>query len=173
MRAIAAGAVMGALPCLAVAHAGHGEVAGGLLAGMLHPLSGIDHIIAMVAVGIWAAQLGARAIRVLPLTFLLLMAAGGALGALQVPLAGVEIGIAVSAVTLGVLVAFSVRLPLAAAGALVAAFALCHGHAHGAELPESVNAFAYATGFIMATAVLHMLGIALGATRRRVVARMA
>lgn len=157
---------MSVVPGMASAHAGHGEVVGGLLAGMMHPLSGLDHVIAMVAVGLWAAQLGARAVFVLPVTFPLVMILGGMLGALGGAIAGVEIAIAISVIALGALVAFSIRLSLAAAVAVVAVFALCHGYAHGVELPTTANAIAYSGGFVVATVVLHMLGIAFGLVLR-------
>jgi urease accessory protein len=154
------------LPSAAAAHVGQGDVGGGFLAGVLHPISGLDHVVAMVAVGIWGAQLGAPAIWVLPVTFPLVMASGGVLGALGVPIPGVEIGIALSAIALGLMVTLSLRLPLWVAGAMVAVFAICHGYAHGAELPESANAIAYALGFVFATGSLHVLGIVLGVARR-------
>ena len=157
------------MPGVAGAHPGHGEMVEGLLAGTLHPLSGLDHVLAMVAVGIWAAQLGARAVLVLPVTFPLVMVLGGMLGAFGSPLPAVEVAIAISVIALGVLVAFSIRFSLAAAGTLVAIFALCHGYAHGVELPMTINAIAYSVGFVVATAALHILGIALAAGRRRFV----
>jgi urease accessory protein len=112
-------------------------VAGGLASGLLHPLTGMDHLIAMVAVGIWGAQLGAPAIWVLPITFPLVMAFGGVLGVLHVPLPMPEVAIALSALVLGAAVAMRLRLPFAAAAGVVAVFAVFHGHAHGAELPGS------------------------------------
>src|SRR3977135_3467691 len=112
-------------------------VAGGLASGLLHPLTGMDHLIAMVAVGIWGAQLGAPAIWVLPITFPLLMAFGGGLGGLHVPLPMPEVAIALSALVLGAAVAMRLRLPFAAAAGVVAVFAVFHGHAHGDDLPGS------------------------------------
>lgn len=165
--AIAALLALSMMPGVAGAHPGHGEMVGGLLAGMLHPLSGLDHIVAMVAVGLWAAQLGARAVLVLPVTFPLVMVLGGMLGAFGGPIPDIEVAIAISVIALGVLVAFSIRFSLAAAGALVAVFALCHGYAHGVELPMTVNAIAYSVGFVVATAALHTLGIALASAQRR------
>ncbi len=141
-------------------------VGGGLLSGVLHPVTGIDHLIAMVAVGIWGAQLGAPAIWVLPITFPLVMAIGGVLGILRIPLPMPEVVIAASALALGVAVAVRLRLPFAVAAAVVAVFAVFHGHAHGAELPGSANALAYGVGFVTATGLLHMCGIALGALTR-------
>ncbi|MGE0313720.1 MAG: HupE/UreJ family protein [Lautropia sp.] len=150
----------------ALAHVGGGDVAGGFAAGFLHPLLGLDHVAAMVAVGIWGAQLGAPAIWMLPITFPLLMAVGGAIGALGFEVGGIEIGIAASAIVLGAMIAFAVRLPLAVATALVAVFALCHGYAHGAELPASASAIAYASGFVVTTGALHATGIGFGTIER-------
>ena len=163
--------IAGILPGLAIAHTGHGDAAGGLLAGLLHPVSGLDHIAAMVALGIWVAQLGAPAIWLLPIAFPLVVALGGALGALGVPVPGVEVGIALSAITFGLMIALSVRAPRRIAtsallGLLVAAFAIFHGYAHGAEIPESANAMSYAVGFVLATGLLHALGIVLGVAKR-------
>jgi urease accessory protein len=141
-------------------------VAGGLVSGLLHPTTGIDHLIAMVAVGIWGAQLGAPAIWVLPITFPLVMAVGGVLGVLRIPLPMPEVAIAVSAVILGVAVATRLRLPFSAAAIVVAVFAIFHGHAHGAELPGSANPLAYGVGFVTATGLLHLCGIAIGTLMR-------
>ncbi|MFK4658253.1 urease accessory protein [Bradyrhizobium japonicum] len=150
-------------PALAHEQAG---VAGGVVSGLLHPVTGIDHLIAMVAVGIWGAQLGVPAIWILPITFPLVMAVGGVLGVLHVPLPIPEVMIAVSAVILGVAVAARLRLPFSAAAVVVASFAIFHGHAHGAELPRAANALAYGVGFVTATGLLHLLGIAIGALTR-------
>ena len=141
-------------------------VAGGLASGLLHPLSGMDHLIAMVAVGIWGAQLGAPAIWVLPITFPLVMAFGGVLGVLRIPLPIPEVTIALSALVLGAAVAIRLRLPFAAAAAVVAVFAVFHGHAHGAELPGSANPLAYGVGFVVATGLLHGCGITIGTLTR-------
>lgn len=150
-------------PALAHEQAG---VAGGLVSGLLHPVTGIDHLIAMVAVGIWGAQLGAPAIWILPITFPLVMAIGGVLGVLHVPLPMPEVMIAVSAVILGVAVAARLRLPFPAAALVVAVFAIFHGHAHGAELPRAANALAYGVGFVTATGLLHLCGIMIGTLTR-------
>ena len=136
--------------------------AAGFASGFLHPLSGLDHVVAMIAVGLWGAQLRAPAIWALPVAFPMMMALGGLLGILGVPLLGVEIGIAVSAVALGALVAFEARWPLAAAMAIVAVFAIFHGHAHGAELAPGTSAVAYSLGFVIATGMLHAVGILIG-----------
>lgn len=153
-------------PALAFAHVGQGEIGGGFLSGMAHPVLGLDHVVAMVAVGLWGAQLGAPAIWVLPVTFPLVMAFGGLLGLLGVPIPAVEIGIALSAIVLGAMVALAARPPLWVAGILVGLFAIFHGHAHGAELPDSANAIAYSVGFVIATGLLHAVGILIGAANR-------
>jgi urease accessory protein len=154
-----------ALPGAAPAHEQVG-VAGGLTSGFLHPLTGLDHLVAMVAVGIWGAQLGAPAIWVLPITFPLVMAFGGVLGVLGIPLPMSEVVIAMSALVLGAAVAARVRLPFAAAAVVVAVFAIFHGHAHGAELPSAANPLAYGVGFVVATGLLHLCGIAIGTLTR-------
>ncbi|MDB5649930.1 MAG: putative Hydrogenase/Urease accessory protein HupE/UreJ protein [Hyphomicrobiales bacterium] len=142
-------------------------VAGGLLSGILHPLTGFDHLVAMVAVGIWGAQLGGAAIWVLPITFPLVMALGGVLGIIGVPLPIPEIVIALSALVLGGAVAAQLRVPFWAAAFVVAIFAVFHGHAHGIELPTAANPLAYGAGFVMATGCLHLCGIALGTFSHR------
>lgn len=142
------------------------DAGSGLAAGLLHPLTGADHLIAMVAVGIWGAQLGAPAIWVLPITFPLVMALGGVLGILHVPLPVPEIIIALSALVLGGAVALRLKLPFIAAAAVVAVFAIFHGHAHGAELPGSANPLAYGIGFVTSTGLLHLCGILIGTLTR-------
>jgi urease accessory protein len=143
-----------------------GGVAGGLVSGLAHPLTGIDHMIAMVAVGIWGAQLGAPAIWLLPVTFPLVMAFGGVAGVLRIPLPMPEAAIALSALVLGAAVAARARVPFAAAAAVVGVFAIFHGHAHGVELPRAANPLAYGAGFVVATGLLHVSGIAIGALSR-------
>lgn len=144
-----------------------------LFTGVEHPFSGLDHILAMVAVGLWAAQLGGRALWSVPLTFVLTMAAGGALGFLGVPLPMVELGIAGSVVALGVLVALASRLPLAVSMSLVGLFALFHGYAHGTEMAAESSALWYGLGFMLATATLHAIGIGMAlAAGRGVPARL-
>lgn len=144
-----------------------GGAAAGLLAGLTHPLTGLDHVLAMLAVGLWGAQLGAPAVWSLPIAFPLLMSVGAALGVLGVALPGVELGIALSALVLGVLVAGEVRPRLALAMTIVAGFALFHGHAHGTELPEGASGALYSVGFVVSTGALHGAGIALGLLRAR------
>jgi urease accessory protein len=153
------------LPQTAFAHEQVG-VGGGLVSGFLHPLTGIDHLIAMVAVGIWGAQLGAPAIWVLPITFPLVMAIGGVLGILHVPLPMPEVMIALSALILGAAVAVRMRLPFATAAVVVAVFAIFHGYAHGVELPKSANPLAYGVGFMASTGLLHLCGITIGTLTR-------
>lgn len=157
---------------LAQAHEGAG-LAGGFMSGFAHPLLGWDHVIAMLAVGLWGAFLGAPALWLLPVVFPLVMAAGGALGVLGVPLPAVEIGIAASAVALGGVVAGALRPPLWVAALLVALFAIFHGHAHGTELPQAANPLAYSLGFVVATGALHLAGIALGLLTRWPAGRVA
>jgi len=143
------------------AHEG-GGIAGGFVSGFTHPLLGWDHVVAMVAVGLWGAFLGSPAIWVLPVVFPLVMAIGGALGVVGVPVPAVETGIAVSAVVLGAMVAFAIRPPIWVAAVIVGAFAIFHGHAHGTELPGAANAVSYSVGFVIATGLLHLSGIVFG-----------
>jgi urease accessory protein len=143
------------------AHTGEG-MAGGFLSGLTHPIFGWDHVVAMVAVGLWGAVLGSPAIWILPITFPLVMAFGAALGVAGIPVPFIETGIALSGVVLGLLVALMVRTPIAIAAVLVAIFAIFHGYAHGTELPEAANPFAYAIGFVIATGALHLIGIVFG-----------
>ena len=159
--ALALGSLLALAPALALAHA-QGGTADGFLTGFLHPVMGPDHVIAMIAVGLWGAQLGNPAIWVLPITFPLIMALGGMLGVLGVPVPSVEIGIALSGIVLGIMVAGAVRPPLWLAMLLVGAFAIFHGHAHGTELPNATDPLAYGVGFVTATGLLHLAGILLG-----------
>jgi urease accessory protein len=145
----------------ASAHIQPGEAAG-LVTGLRHPWSGLDHILAMVAVGLWGAQLGAPALWLLPVTFPMVMAFGGFLSLLGVHLPGVEFGIAASALLLGVVVCVEARPKLIWAALLVGVFGLYHGHAHGTELPPGQSGLLYSMGFVIATGCLHALGIALG-----------
>ena len=152
-------------PIAALAHQAGGEAIG-LVGGLKHPVSGLDHVLAMVAVGLWGAQLGAPAIWLLPVTFPMVMAFGGMLALLGVPLPGSEIGISVSAVALGLVVMAEARPPLWAAAVLVGFFAIFHGHAHGTELPPGANGLLYSVGFVIATGALHATGIAIGLVHR-------
>jgi urease accessory protein len=148
-------------PTAAFAHPGIGG-AHGFMQGLAHPLGGLDHILAMVAVGILAWQLGGRALWLVPGTFILVMAAGAALAMAGVPLPQVELGIAASVIALGAIVALGLNVPLVIAMGLVGLFAVFHGHAHGTEMPLDAAGAAYAAGFMLATALLHLGGIALG-----------
>jgi urease accessory protein len=146
---------------LAFAHTQKGEAVG-FLTGFRHPISGLDHVLAMIAVGLWGAQLGNPAIWVLPVAFPMVMAFGGMLALMGVPLPGTEYGIAISAILLGACVLFEFRPPLPVAAILVAFFAIFHGHAHGTELPPGQSALLYSIGFVIATGCLHGVGIAIG-----------
>jgi urease accessory protein len=148
-------------PGTAFAHTGAGA-AHGFLHGLGHPFGGADHMLAMVAVGLIAAQLGGRALWLLPASFLGLMIAGGVAGMAEIRVPYVEAAIALSVIVLGLLVAFRAALPVLLAAAMVGGFALFHGHAHGAELPEGESGLLYAAGFVLATAALHGLGVAAG-----------
>jgi len=155
----------------AFAHTGEGS--GGFLAGLAHPVFGPDHVVAMIAVGLWGAFLGQPAIFLLPIVFPLVMAFGGVLGILGAPLPAVETGIASSAIVLGVMVALAARPPLWIAAVLVGAFAIFHGYAHGRELPDGANAVAFSAGFVIATGLLHLTGIAFGLLTRWPAGRLA
>jgi urease accessory protein len=154
------------------AHQQTGQAAG-FLTGLKHPVSGLDHVLAMISVGLWGAQLGAPALWLLPVVFPMVMAFGGFLGLLGVPLPGTEIGIAISAILLGLVVAFEARPPLWVAAALVGFFGVFHGYAHGTELPAGENALLYSVGFVIATGCLHLTGIAIGLIHRWPVGRIA
>ncbi len=156
-----AAALLTAAATTAHAHTGLGGTIG-FAHGFAHPLGGIDHVLVMVAVGLFAAHLGARALWLVPMSFISVMVAAGALGMAGVGVPFVEIGIALSVIVLGLAVAFGVHIPTAAAMALVGLFAIFHGHAHGAEMPEAAAGLAYGAGFVLATALLHALGIGLG-----------
>ena len=160
-RVLAAPAVapLALIPAVASAHPAHDAV--DLFHGLIHPFSGMDHVLVMVAVGLLAAQIGGRAVWLVPASFVLTMAVAGLAGMAGV-LPHVELGIAVSVFVLGAMIAFGVRLPLAAVMGLVAFFAVFHGYAHGAEMPQTASGLVYAAGFVVATALLHGLGIALG-----------
>jgi urease accessory protein len=142
----------------AFAHTGHG--AAGLLHGFLHPIGGLDHVLAMVAVGVFAYVLGGRALYLVPLSFVGMMALGFLLGLNGVQMPFVELGIALSSVVIGGAAALGRPMPAVGAMALVGVFAVFHGHAHGAEMPADASGFDYALGFIAATALLHAAGIA-------------
>ena len=145
----------------ALAHIIQGQ-AGGFGQGFEHPLTGPDHFLAMFAVGIWGAQMGGRAVWALPVTFPLIMAAGGVAGMLGLPLAHVELGIALSILALGSAIALGWRPAEAVALILIGAFAICHGYAHGVELPNAADPADYAVGFVLATGMIHVLGVGVG-----------
>lgn len=149
------------VPSAALAHVGVGDTSG-FGHGFSHPISGIDHVLTMVAVGLLAAHLAGRALWLVPLTFVSVMAAAGALGMVGVDLPFVEIGVGLSVVVLGLVIAFQRDLPTSVAMALVAFFAIFHGHAHGTETPGSSSGLLYGAGFVVATALLHAVGIGLG-----------
>jgi urease accessory protein len=150
----------------AAAHAGAG-LRGGFASGFLHPLSGPDHLLAMVSVGLWGAFLGRPLIYALPVIFPTVMVAGAALGMFGIPMPSVEGGVALSVLVLGLCIALAVRAPIWAAAAIVAAFAVFHGYAHGKELPSAADPVGYSLGFVLATGLLHVAGIGLGALKDR------
>lgn len=156
----------------ALAHSGDGY-GGGFVSGFSHPIVGWDHVAAMVAVGLWGAFLGAPAIWTLPVVFPMIMAVGAVGGVIGLPVPGVETGIALSAIVLGLMIVLAARPPLWFATMLVGTFAIFHGYAHGTELPRTSNAFAYTVGFVLSTGVLHMIGIAFGLLVKWPVGRMA
>lgn len=157
--------VIALFPASVLAHTQKGEAAG-FLTGFRHPVSGLDHVLAMVAVGLWGAQLGAPAVWILPVAFPLVMAMGGMLGLMGIPLPGIEFGIAASAILLGSAVMFEIRPPLVVAALMVGFFAIFHGHAHGTELPPGQSALLYSMGFVIATGCLHAVGISIGTVHR-------
>jgi len=149
----------------ALAHTGD-TTASGFQAGFLHPITGTDHLVAMVAVGLWGAQLGNPAIWVLPIIFPLVMALGSVLGITGIMVPYPEVIIGLSAVALGIAVALRLRPPLWAAAILVGVFAIFHGYAHGQELPSAADPISYGVGFVTATGLLHLCGIVIGASVR-------
>jgi urease accessory protein len=148
-------------PSIALAHTGVGETAG-FMYGFAHPIGGADHLLAMVAVGLWAAQIGGRALWAVPCTFVGVMMLGGALGFSGVLVPFIEEGILVSVLVLGVLIAGAFRFPLLYSTLIVGCFAVFHGHAHGAEMPATFGVGSYTVGFVLATAMLHAAGMGLG-----------
>jgi urease accessory protein len=159
-----------ALTTAASAHPGHGT---GLVAGLVHPLTGLDHIAAMVAVGLLAARLGGRALWAVPASFVAMMAAGGAAGMVGVNLPVTEMMVMLSVVVLGALAIFRVNVPLVLAMSLAGVFAMFHGLAHGAELPAAASGLTFAAGFVASTVALHGLGIGLGLMLSRLRLRQA
>jgi urease accessory protein len=157
---LAASAALISLATPAFAHTGlHSN---GFAAGFAHPFSGLDHLLAMAGVGVWAAQLGGRNLWRVPLAFVGTMLLGALLSGIAVPLPQVELGIAGSVLAIGLLVGFGAKMPGASAAALVALMALFHGHAHGSALPATASAWSYVAGFVLATSLLHAAGLGLG-----------
>jgi len=155
----------GVIGCAGPAFAHQGQ-AGGFLTGLSHPVSGLDHVAAMVAVGLWGAQLGSPALWLLPVAFPMVMALGAFLALAGMGLPGVEVGIAVSGIALGLMVLLEARPRLRAAILVVSVFAIFHGHAHGTELPPDQSGLAYSAGFVISTGLLHATGIAIGTIHR-------
>ena len=154
------------------AHTGD-SLSGGVLSGLIHPIFGWDHVVAMVAVGLWGAVLGRPAIWVLPIVFPLVMALGAALGIVGVYVPLIEAGIALSGVVLGLMIMFLIKAPMSIAAVLVGSFAIFHGHAHGTELPDAASPIAYAFGFVIATGLLHLAGILFGTLMGNEVGKLA
>ena len=152
-------------PELSSAHVEKGQAAG-FITGLEHPWSGLDHILAMIAVGIWGAQLGNPALWILPVTFPMVMSCGAMMGLLGIPLPGIEVGIALSALIFGTMIMGELKPHIAVAAILVGFFAIFHGHAHGTELPLGQSGLLYSIGFVIATGCLHGLGICTGLIHR-------
>ena len=153
-------------PAAALAHPGH-DGAGGLVHGFVHPVTGIDHVLAMIAVGVLAAQYGGRALWLVPMSFLVAMAAAGAIGMAGIPVQIVEVGIGLSVVVLGLMIAFQIKPPTLVAMVVVGFFALFHGYAHGSEMPNGLAGLSFAAGFLVATALLLGAGVGLGLLLQR------
>jgi len=172
-RIIAGAAVMGvALAAPAFAHTGIGAHSHDFASGFLHPLMGVDHLLAMVGVGVWATQLGKRATWLVPAAFVAVMIAGAGLALSGIAMPMVEFGIAGSVLMIGALIAFGTRLPVSVAMSLVGLFALFHGHAHGTELPGFAQPAAYGAGFVAATALLHVAGVGIALAVRNHAAKL-
>lgn len=167
-----AAAILAMVASPALAHTGAGSVSG-FAAGFGHPIGGLDHVLAMVAVGILAAQLGGRSVWLVPAAFVGMMVVGGLLAIAGVPVPFVELGIVGSIVVLGVVIAAGRQMPVAAAMALVGLLAVFHGHAHGTEMPVNANGLAYGVGFALATAMLHAFGVGLGVSVQKLAAKAA
>ncbi len=149
------------MPSIASAHTGIGDP-NGFWHGLQHPIGGLDHILAMVAVGLWAAQIGGKALWIIPSAFVLAMTGSSILGHFAVPFPGVEQGILASDFILGLLLLFAARLPLVLSAGIVALLAVFHGYAHGAEMPATASGLEYGIGLIVATTILHLTGIGAG-----------
>ena len=163
IRRLLTAALLAIMPFTALAHVESGVIGdGGFVSGMLHPVTGVDHVVAMVAVGLWGAILGQPAIWVLPVAFPLVMAAGSILGIIGIPVPAIDIGVALSGIVLGAMVATVSRPPLAVAFFLISIFAVYHGYPHGAALPDFGMPLLYISGFVISTGLLHLSGVALG-----------
>jgi urease accessory protein len=159
-------------PAAVLAHPGH-DGAGGLAHGFIHPVTGIDHVLAMIAVGVLAAQYGGRALWLVPMSFLVAMGAAGAIGVAGPPVQIVEVGIGLSVVVLGLMIAFQIKPPTLVAMAAVGFFALFHGYAHGSEMPNGLEGLSFAAGFLIATALLLGAGVGIGLiVQRRTLSRL-
>ncbi|WP_066804234.1 HupE/UreJ family protein [Sphingomonas asaccharolytica] len=157
---------MGLVAVPAAAHTGTG-LAGGFVSGFAHPLSGPDHLLAMVSVGLWGAFLGRPLVYALPVVFPMMMVAGAVVGMAGIAIPSTEIGIKLSVMVLGGCIALALRAPVWIAASIVAVFAICHGYAHGRELPSAADPMGYSVGFVLATGLLHVAGIALGSLEAR------
>jgi urease accessory protein len=153
-------------PASAWAHTGVHEMMG-RASGFIHPITGADHVLAMVAVGLWAVQQGGRALWAVPVAFVAMMMAGGMLGLAGVALPYAELGILMSVLVLGAVVAGAFEMPLAFSASMVGVFALCHGYMHGVEMPSAANAVPYSLGFVLATVLLHVAGMSMGVILRK------
>ena len=168
LAALAGVLSLAAMPALA--HSG-AAAASGFMAGFTHPVVGLDHVLAMVTVGLFASQLGGRGLWLVPAAFVAVMVLGGALGIAGVAVPFVELGIALSVVVLGAAVALRIKAPLALAMGLVGLFAIFHGHAHGGEMPVASSGLSYGLGFLLATAALHAAGVGAGMVARGLASR--
>ncbi len=162
MRSIVLTMILSMIPSVVYAHDGSNVPFGGFLSGLVHPVLGYDHLLAMLSVGILSAQIGGRAIWTVPATFVSVMALGGALGLVDIGLTSTELGIAASLVLLGLIIAAERKLPILLAMAGVGFFAIFHGYAHGAEIPTTAEPVLYAAGFLTGTALIHIAGLIIG-----------
>lgn len=162
LRSILLALGLSLIPTVAYAHDGSQVPFGGFLAGLVHPVLGYDHLLAMLSVGILSAQIGGRAIWTVPATFVSVMAVGGALGYINIGLTATEVGIAASLIILGLIIAAEQRLPVRLAMLGVGFFAIFHGYAHGSEIPTTTQPVLYALGFLTGTALIHIAGVVIG-----------
>jgi urease accessory protein len=161
-RSITLAVLFAVIPGVVYAHDGTNLPLGGFLSGLIHPVLGYDHLLAMLSVGILSAQIGGRAIWTVPATFVTVMALGGFLGLIDIGIPVTELGIAISLVILGLVIAIERRFPILVAMIGVGFFAIFHGYAHGAEVPETATPFLYAFGFLIGTALIHITGVVIG-----------